>query len=108
MLVLTANCCNGQLGINNKSVVGNNYIDSITTAEQIESLVSKVGIDKYKNYRVNTIQKFQNEILQKLSDSLKPKPWVKADFDGNGYTDILVTGTYGVICVFGKKISCTK
>ncbi|MEI9958213.1 MAG: DUF6438 domain-containing protein [Ferruginibacter sp.] len=44
--------------------------------------------------------------VKKIADSLKISPWEKADFDENGYLDILVVGKigkqYSVICLFGK------
>ena len=48
---------------------------------------------KYRGRGFNQITfKSGYEKYQKLSDSLKIKPWSKADFDNNGLTDILVIG----------------
>ncbi|MES1181986.1 MAG: hypothetical protein ABUL44_04235, partial [Flavobacterium sp.] len=102
--VFTFSYCSGQdiLGGN----VAKNYIDSIETPAQIESLLVKIGGEKYKDFKINTTPCIDKE-CQMLCDSFKVKPWYKIDFDANGYTDILLVGrnnnSNSTICVFGKE-----
>jgi Domain of unknown function (DUF6438) len=77
-----------------------NYIDSIQTATQIESLISKVE-SRYRGFKVNDSLKFASPDCQKYSDELKINAWQKADFDQNGLTDLLVVGT-PILCVLDK------
>ena len=85
-----------------------NFIDSINTATQLSSLISKVD-NRYKDFKINNELKFENRYsgknYKKIADSLKVQPWTKADFDNNGLTDILVVGNWYehcVICILDK------
>jgi hypothetical protein len=81
-----------------------NYIDSIQNEKQIEDLLIKID-PNYLNFKVNSKMKFEDEICQKTSDSLKIKPWIKSDFDNNGFSDILVVGKYpghSILCILDK------
>jgi hypothetical protein len=70
-----------------------NFIDSLQTATQIEDLLAKIN-DKYKlkPFKVNPNLTFSAQECQKIADSLHLKSWQKADFDQNGFTDLLVIG----------------
>jgi hypothetical protein len=82
-----------------------NIIDGIETSKQITDLLSKID-SKYIGFKINESLKFKNRYNKKsiksLTDSLNVQPWVKADFDNNGLTDILVIGNgynHEVICI---------
>lgn len=60
--------------------------------------------DYYKNFIVDSRLRFADKRVQKLYQQEKVRAWEKADIDGNGLTDLLVTGTHHddeskVICV---------
>lgn len=98
--------CKGQS--DNSVLQKTNFIDSIRTATQLIDLISKVD-SRYKDFKINEELKFKNRYsdknYKKIADSLKVKPWAKADFDNNGLTDILVVGNWYdhcVICILDK------
>ncbi len=68
-----------------------NAIDSIQTKQDVYKLLMQIDPDHYKHYTISDTLKFENKICQQTTDSLHLKPWVKADFDQNGLTDILIT-----------------
>jgi hypothetical protein len=78
-----------------------NRIDKLNDIKSIEKLVA--SIDKeYIDFQINSTLTFVNKDFQRICDSLKIKPYTKADFDKNGYTDLLVVGQgYSplIICV---------
>lgn len=81
-----------------------NFIDSIASAKQITDIIGKAN-DRYKDFKVNVNLDFVYSSDKRNTDSLKIKPWLKADFDHNGLTDLLVVGTLGgdaVLCVLDK------
>ncbi len=82
-----------------------NYIDNIKSEKQINDLISRIGNNSYEIH-VNDTLKYRNKYWQHLGDSLKVKPWAKADFDKNGLTDILVINAssynYPIICILDK------
>ena len=66
-------------------------IDSISQPEEVEKLVR--SIDKnYSSFRIDEKLIFEDEFCFRLADLSKVKPIAKADFDKNGYTDMLVMG----------------
>jgi hypothetical protein len=77
-----------------------NKIDKITSAKEIEHLLKSIDKD-YARFKVNAL-KWNDKSYQKLCDSLNVQSFTKADFDNNGYTDMLVIGEYpfsGVYCI---------
>ncbi|RYZ27969.1 MAG: hypothetical protein EOO10_11065 [Chitinophagaceae bacterium] len=79
-------------------------IDSIQTAQQIQKLILRAD-KRFDGFKVNATLKFSEKECQNLSDSLKIKPWTKADFDCNGLTDLLVVGSWSdpaIICILDK------
>ncbi|MFL5765427.1 MAG: DUF6438 domain-containing protein [Bacteroidia bacterium] len=77
-----------------------NKLDDVATVQDIQNIL--VGIDSdLVEFRVddslNYRSQFNEGINKKDHDralELGVQPWVKADFDGNGYTDLLVIGKY--------------
>ncbi|RSK44912.1 hypothetical protein [Hymenobacter rigui] len=58
----------------------------------------------YKNFKVDSRLRFEDKRVQKIYQREKIKAWEKADVDGNGLIDLLITGTHyddesKVICV---------
>ena len=68
-----------------------NYIDSITTTDEILLLIGKLD-SKYKNFtplsKISDLSAFCNNNLS----SYHLKDWTKVDFDHNGLTDIIIVG----------------
>ena len=96
------NSCNSQTDTNTKK---SNYIDNLNNSKQIEDLIKKID-SRYNEFKVNEKLKFENTNYQKLIKQFNVKPWVKADFDHNGLTDILIIGkTYehSIVCIFDKN-----
>lgn len=99
--------CKGQA--ENNALYKPNLIDSITTGEQLNALISKLD-NRYKDFKVNEELKFESRYsrknYKKIADSLNVQPWTKADFDSNGLTDILVIGrisnNHSIICILDK------
>lgn len=80
----------GQEGISS-GVAKPGRIDSINQPEEVEKLVR--SIDKnYSSFRIDKKLIFEDENCFRLADLSKVKPIAKADFDKNGYTDMLVMG----------------
>jgi hypothetical protein len=102
LLCLVSFTANGQ-------VKHHNQIDDIKTVEQAEKLVRQAIKDT--NFRMTasgqTIKLWFNpdreDDCSKLGARIDTKAWEKADFDGNGYTDLMVMGLSGsdpvVICL---------
>ncbi|WP_090026282.1 DUF6438 domain-containing protein [Chryseobacterium oleae] len=80
-----------------------NSIDSLQTAEDIQQFIGRKEITQYV-YVIDKIKYDSNCIA--MADSLKIQPWIKGDFDGNGLTDILITGNKregpATICILDK------
>lgn len=76
-----------------------NRIDAITSSKDIERLLKQID-PSFSTFRVNDSLQFSDARCKCLSDSLQCKPWTKADFDGNGFTDLLVTGNWDDHAVF--------
>ena len=81
-----------------------NFIDSIQNSKQIEQLALKLN-NYFSEFSVNKKFKFSEKECETVPDSLKTNPWIKADFDNNGLTDILVAINWydlSVVCVLDK------
>src|ERR1035437_9123138 len=107
--------CNGQttnsvtFGAKNYVAKHHNKLDDINSATVIETLLTSINKD-YNNFKVNSSLTFNDRFgskadkeSQHLADSLKIKAWTKDDFDGNGYTDLLIVGNWysnhSIICI---------
>ena len=80
------------------TVTHSNKIDKITSAKEIEHLLKSID-RRFTGFKVNTL-KWNDKDYQKLCDSLQVKPFEKADFDNNGYTDLLVIGEQPFLDVY--------
>ncbi|TGE14063.1 hypothetical protein [Hymenobacter elongatus] len=68
-------------------------IDAAKTDAQVQNLVRSV--DKYyANFTVKSSLRFEDKRVEKQYRKAGVKAWEKADFDGNGHTDLLITGTH--------------
>ena len=73
---------------------GFNKLDSVRTGEEVEAIIGEV--DKhYAKFRVNTALSFSDNNCFRLADLSKVTAITKADFDKNGFTDLLVIGMLG-------------
>lgn len=81
-----------------------NHIDSIQSAEQIQKFIA--AVNPGNSFTINASLTYSDSSCQRIADSLHIQPWAKADFDGNGLTDILVTGTRGgtprILCIMDE------
>jgi len=68
-------------------------IDSIKSDEQVQQLVRATDED-YKTFKVSSRLRFADKRVEKQYRQAKVKAWEKVDIDGNGYTDLLITGTH--------------
>lgn len=74
-------------------------IDSLNTKTEVENLIRSFYKD-YERFSLKSINEFksrygQNDFCKKIADSLSiTKSFYKADFDNNGYTDLLAIGDY--------------
>src|SRR5437868_11321222 len=66
-------------------------IDEITTSKQIEDFLKSID-PEFSTFHVNDSLKFLDGECKHVSDSLQCTPWFKADFDNNGYSDLIVMG----------------
>lgn len=81
-----------------------NKIDDIKTVGQVQKLLK--SIDKhYADFKVIDPTTSTDKNCKRVFDSLKIKPYTKADFDNNGYTDLIVVGQWSdpsIVCIFGE------
>jgi len=74
-------------------------IDSIKTEKEAENLIHTLDKD-YEDFKIKKIADFkeergENKFCKNIADSLKiDNSFYKADFDNNGYTDLLIIGEY--------------
>lgn len=69
-------------------------LDSVSTAEEVEAIIGEVDMH-YVKFRVNTALSFADNNCFRLADLNKLTAITKADFDKNGFTDLLVIGMLG-------------
>jgi len=109
---LGAKAANSAINLKTDTIIKyHNKIDDISSEKEIETLLVMIDV-RYKNFRVNNPIDYKfgfkdksDTVCRPIDDSLKPKPWVKVDFDGNGYTDLLVIGwryNNSVLCIMDK------
>ncbi len=79
-----------------------NKIDEIKSAKQALKFIREVNPD-FKDYNIYPKPKYDSGECIRCSDSLGVQSWVKADFDSNGYTDLLCIinreGINRLICI---------
>ncbi len=104
LILFIASCKKGYDPSIEKLKIGTvkNYIDSIQTTDEIEKLMTSIH-GKFYDFKINDKVYIVKKEFQKFADSIKVKAIVKADFDNNGLTDILVTARedrkMGIYCV---------
>lgn len=76
----------------NSTIKFHNKIDDIKTAAEIEKLINSIDKKRFELFTVNELLKFEKQYCEELANTVQAKPWTKADFDNNGYTDLLVIG----------------
>ncbi|MEZ0128909.1 DUF6438 domain-containing protein [Flavobacterium sp. LBUM151] len=93
-----------------KTPIIKSEIDNLKTKLEIEKFIQKSDTN-YKKYELKKIQdfnrKYDNDSVNKiLANKLNIKTYyTKADFDNNGYTDLLVIGDNHTC--FGEEESCS-
>lgn len=89
--ILTSGSVLGQGAKSDGKTKSPGKLDSISSPEEVEALIG--AIDKrYIKFRVNTALNFEEDYCKSLGDISKFKALSKADFDGNGYADLLLIG----------------
>jgi hypothetical protein len=73
--------------------VNRSKIELAQTDRQVEQLVRATDKD-YANFTVSSALKFADKRVEKQYRQAHVKAWAKADFDGNGRPDLLITGTH--------------
>ncbi|TYZ06529.1 hypothetical protein FY528_17735 [Hymenobacter lutimineralis] len=78
-------------------------LGALNTDAAVQQMVRSLD-DYYKNFVVDSRLRFADKRVQQLYKREKVKAWEKADIDGNGLIDMLITGTHydeksKVICV---------
>src|SRR6202163_1256905 len=70
-----------------------NKIDEIENVGQIQALIKSID-KRYTNFKIIDPTASTDIDCKKYFDSLRVKTYTKADFDNNGYTDLLVIGQW--------------
>jgi hypothetical protein len=84
-----------------------NRIKNLSTGPEIEKFIHSLG-NRFVRFKINDSIKFWSAPCNELRDSLKiTSAWIKADFDNNGLTDLLVIGKFSdheILCIldFGQ------
>lgn len=82
-------------GQNTASKKFHNKIDDIKTAKDIKKLLVEIDKERFEDFRIREDLEVYRVDCQKIVDDLNIKPWTKADFDNNGYTDLLIVESDG-------------
>ena len=69
-----------------------NRIDKIINDKDIEELLNAVDREQFKDFIIGIPQKSDDPKCMQLISRTKPSGWAKADFNGDGSTDLLVNG----------------
>jgi hypothetical protein len=81
----------------NSSVKFRNKIDEIKNDADIDKLLESINKKQFEVFIVKENLEIKNQKCRELAESVQAKSWTKADFDNNGYTDILIIGdNYGL------------
>jgi hypothetical protein len=67
-------------------------IDRVNSADDVENLLSTVDKKRFDMFYVQDPLRFGDASCTAYANSLKARSWTKADFDGNGLTDLLILG----------------
>jgi hypothetical protein len=72
-----------------------NKIDGIATVDDIDRLLDSIDKKRFETYIVREKLEVETVACGDLAKEIQAKSWTKADFDNNGYTDILIIGDSG-------------
>ncbi len=72
-----------------------NKIDNIKTVDDIDKLLESIDKKRFEAFVVREKLELENVACEDLANEIQAKPWTKADFDNNGYSDILIIGDSG-------------
>ncbi len=106
-IVFSLISCKGQ---NQKDVIAKTAIDSLQNENEVEKFITSLDTN-FKGCKVQKISDFKDQFsktdfCKSNADSLKiDKSFYKADFDANGYTDLLVMMNhydFTVLVIFGN------
>ncbi|MGZ4118240.1 MAG: DUF6438 domain-containing protein [Bacteroidia bacterium] len=100
-LVFLLGCMGHPESVNEKYIAKHhNKLDDVNTVADIQKLLTAIDTD-FAGFKVDDSLKYrsqfnngENEKNHTLALKLKVQPWVKTDFDGNGYTDMLLVGNW--------------
>ncbi|CAN5648581.1 hypothetical protein BH20ACI4_BH20ACI4_30710 [soil metagenome] len=68
-----------------------NKIDDIKNDTDIDKLLDSISKKQFEVFIVKNKLEIKNKECKEFSEKVQAKSWSKADFDNNGYTDILIT-----------------
>jgi uncharacterized protein Veg len=83
-----------------------NRIDSIKNIKQLKAFLKPFGKRYNDDFKINERVNFNDKDCQRLADSLNIPPFLKADIDNNGLTDLVILGSWGthhVLCIFDSS-----
>ena len=69
-----------------------NKIDRIRSEKDVEELLEEIDSKRFEIFSVDPALKFEDGPCAAKANATSAKSWVKADIDGNGFTDLLVNG----------------
>lgn len=69
-----------------------NKIDDIKNDTDIDNLLDSISKKQFEVFIVKNKLEIKNKECREFSEKVQAKSWAKADFDNNGYTDLLITG----------------
>lgn len=79
-----------------------NKLDDVKTANDINEILNSIDEKRFEAFVISESLQLVNKKCGGIADTFNAKPWTKADFDNNGYTDLLVIGkdyTHSVIVI---------
>jgi len=69
-----------------------NKIDDVKTDVDIDKLLDSISKKQFEVFIVREKLEVKDKECRKFSEKIQAKSWTKADFDNNGYTDLLING----------------
>src|SRR5215203_4919944 len=102
MFFIFASFCNTQVlqKNENRNSKFHNEIDDIENDNDIDKLLASINKKQFEVFIVKKELEIKDTKCRELAESVQAKSWTKADFDNNGYTDILIIGdNYGLSSV---------
>ena len=94
--------CNAQIPTksNSSSSKFHNKIDDIKTVYDIDRLLDSINKKQFEVFIVKETLAIKDKECREFAEKVEAKSWTKADFDNNGYTDILITGdNFGITSI---------